>query len=970
MLSPALLFAQVQIQGPRNSPDVYSGVVYGPIDQSDTLWRIASRYKQDSAFSVYQTMLAIYELNPQAFENQNFNTMVNGATLQLPSDRYIARMDVQRARAKAEADDRAFGRPNSVQAEPGENPASNANNLKPEVPLVNQEDLSATQLQLQNQLNSLNRQQTVQFNQVKEQVSASIGNVQALIDENRKMYERLDQVNQDISELREKVEGDVQNQIDQQLALQKELIELVKQAEQRQLDKEAESIWTTLSSPLAVITLSSIFTAGVLLILGLFLLRRPKNAVNESSNNVQSKDIVDDELVIGEMDDDFDSDADDLMAALDQEMDDDDILSSDLEDGLDELGVDEDEFAEADEMLVPDTDEKNKPKQKKRLDQVDDELSFITDAISLDDDEFENQEIDLNPKETENTAEQSAVIEDVTADLDLDSFGVDEEPESGVDALDDLASVSEAEEPESLPPEAPSQDEEISAQESPENTPSPNANKLADSGTALGVDFDESGDINDESLKNIEESINETTEEFEKLSSEILDELENGPVEPEQSPQSPPITPSSNAPETESAISSESPEPYEEEAVQLGDVEDEADQREASAVSDDIDDNIGDAPEDALADELLSELEDEQASEELDSLLEEFTQKPDENSVEREDESLELDADTQNQDAEFSVDLDDDEQEPEDTSNQMANELLSDLDENDEVEADDLDALLAEYSADSDETENNDTDSNEEVPTDTDSLLDDIPSLGGEPTSVDAKASAEAKDTSAEVVAEIANDGVSDDLDEDEDVLADLPGLDDWLEDDSFDKDIKDLEKDSSGKTELDVLADIESSDFDDLLSELDADNIEDTIKDIGEKPSDETSDDPLLNAGLDLDALMLDDEEPENSVEEFINVDDLLSESEGLTPLDDDDLELNIEGSLPNMKGGDSVSTDADSGSENTDQASNLDLAQVYMDMDDVDAAKEILLEVQEKGSDDQVIEATQLLQQISDKP
>jgi len=114
----------------------------------------------------------------------------------------------------------------------------------------------------------------------------------------------------------------------------------------------------------------------------------------------------------------------------------------------------------------------------------------------------------------------------------------------------------------------------------------------------------------------------------------------------------------------------------------------------------------------------------------------------------------------------------------------------------------------------------------------------------------------------------------------------------------------------------------------------------------------------------------MLDDEEPENSVEEFINVDDLLSESEGLTPLDDDDLELNIEGSLPNMKGGDSVSTDADSGSENTDQASNLDLAQVYMDMDDVDAAKEILLEVQEKGSDDQVIEATQLLQQISDKP
>jgi len=60
-------------------------------------------------------MLAIYELNPQAFENGNFNTMVNGATLQLPSDPFIARMDINEGRAKAQADDRAIGRVNSGQ---------------------------------------------------------------------------------------------------------------------------------------------------------------------------------------------------------------------------------------------------------------------------------------------------------------------------------------------------------------------------------------------------------------------------------------------------------------------------------------------------------------------------------------------------------------------------------------------------------------------------------------------------------------------------------------------------------------------------------------------------------------------------------------------------------------------------------------------------------------------------------------
>jgi len=269
--------AQVQLQGPTKTADAYSGVVYGPIDQNDTLWRIASRYKQGSEFSVYQTMLAIYELNPQAFENQNFNTMVNGATLQLPSDRFIARMDVRRARAKAEADDRAFGRPNSVQPESVINEVANAK-PEPEVPLVNQEDLSATKQELQRQLNNINRQQNRQFSELKEQFGASIANVQTLLEENRRLYERLDQVNQDIADLREKVEGEVQAQIDQQLVLQQEVIDLVKQSEQRELEREANSIWSALASPLVIGIVSTVLSIGVLVILGMWLLRNPKEA--------------------------------------------------------------------------------------------------------------------------------------------------------------------------------------------------------------------------------------------------------------------------------------------------------------------------------------------------------------------------------------------------------------------------------------------------------------------------------------------------------------------------------------------------------------------------------------------------------------------------------------------------------------------------------------------------------------------
>ncbi|MFT6269683.1 MAG: pilus assembly protein FimV, partial [Alphaproteobacteria bacterium] len=211
-----------QIQGPRDNTQVYSGVVYGPIDQNDTLWRIASRYKQDARFTVYQTMLAIYELNQQAFENGNFNTMVDGATLQLPSDRYIARIDPLSARAKADQDDRALGRGSSAQNEAvqtdtsgGENstPVS-ADNLKPEIPLVNQEDLSKTSAQLQSQLNGLRQQQQQQFQQLKNQVAASISSVEVLLDENKKLNEQLLRIDENNRKVTEEVETELQTQID------------------------------------------------------------------------------------------------------------------------------------------------------------------------------------------------------------------------------------------------------------------------------------------------------------------------------------------------------------------------------------------------------------------------------------------------------------------------------------------------------------------------------------------------------------------------------------------------------------------------------------------------------------------------------------------------------------------------------------------------------------------------------------
>jgi pilus assembly protein FimV len=81
----------------------YSTTVGGDVvvQRGDTLWGIASRMRPDSRLSVNQTMLAIFEANPAAFEG-NINRLRAGASLRMPSADDIFRID--RAEAFREAE--------------------------------------------------------------------------------------------------------------------------------------------------------------------------------------------------------------------------------------------------------------------------------------------------------------------------------------------------------------------------------------------------------------------------------------------------------------------------------------------------------------------------------------------------------------------------------------------------------------------------------------------------------------------------------------------------------------------------------------------------------------------------------------------------------------------------------------------------------------------------------------------------
>ncbi|WJG08291.1 FimV/HubP family polar landmark protein [Aliiglaciecola sp. LCG003] len=487
-LSTSIEAQQVQIKGPKNSSSQLSGNVYGPIKPSDTLWRIASRYRQNSDLSVYQVMQAIYELNPEAFENSNFNHLVDGSILKLPSERYIARIDQKQARLKAEADD------SNWQTDPANIPvAAKAAEI---TTAVSKEDLTATKQGIEDKLTALDAEQNRQFMAIRQQFAESINSVQSLLDENRKLVDRLDNVDSDISSLRGRVDEELQVQMDQMLALQNELLSISRQAEaQRKAELEQDNLaWLT--DPLFLILLSVLLSISLLGALAMWMIRKNRSSISDSdsalSDNhaavLEQSDEMDDlaDALTNELNGDIEEQADDDLFADDDLLD--DVLSDELEESLDsKLDDDFENFDDLDDdsldPIVEETSEENDEDDglldqndlDSLFDEDDDLLAEIEgdsdealdqqtlEDSSLVDDLVENEDSSNAAPETEQNVADETEIVDIDAILDSTAEPsdqpvapapvtsvVDEEPEKPEISIDELLEQPEPELPESI----------------------------------------------------------------------------------------------------------------------------------------------------------------------------------------------------------------------------------------------------------------------------------------------------------------------------------------------------------------------------------------------------------------------------------------------------------------------------------------------------------------------------------------
>ncbi len=100
-----------------SQPAAFDGTPGGEynVARGDTLWSIASRVRPDERLTINQTMLAIFEANPEAFAN-NINVLSAGASLRIPSADEIFRINRGDALAEVQRQNSAWDGPGPAPA--------------------------------------------------------------------------------------------------------------------------------------------------------------------------------------------------------------------------------------------------------------------------------------------------------------------------------------------------------------------------------------------------------------------------------------------------------------------------------------------------------------------------------------------------------------------------------------------------------------------------------------------------------------------------------------------------------------------------------------------------------------------------------------------------------------------------------------------------------------------------------------
>lgn len=265
LMTAAWAESTARLRGPKEF-DAPAVTRLGPLSAHDTLWRLAEQARPDKRINMYQMMYALYQQNPDSFLEDNFNHLKPGAYLEVPALRTILAIDPVMAQRKSENDDRLWAEKIRKAAQ-----------QKTDDGAARQLDVAKAKQEITEELNRVEAVQAEQLSDLRERMSASMSNVETIVQENTALRKQLDTVVSELSNVKQQLDKDseIQTQLQQLLAQQTEMLE----QQREQIRKQQEGFnfaasWQELANSPAGWILAAALPAALVLLTVVFLIRR------------------------------------------------------------------------------------------------------------------------------------------------------------------------------------------------------------------------------------------------------------------------------------------------------------------------------------------------------------------------------------------------------------------------------------------------------------------------------------------------------------------------------------------------------------------------------------------------------------------------------------------------------------------------------------------------------------------------
>ncbi len=884
---------------------------YGPTLSSDTFWSIAQKMRPDNSVDIYQVMAAIFDANPHAFSNANYNSLERGMILLIPSKEVMLAIPKSMAKERASRDDKGWRKATS-QPQPVTLPAAEQSVTK----IESESAPSTSPTQVPASSTSAIGANTDSMEALTAKLEAAESKTLQLTDELARAEDQLNIGGRDTDSLQSKIE-----ELNEQISLLKEQLQIDKQQNEslnaevemlkeqvaalQQPESEADpDLWRSImDNPLLLILGAAIPALLVLMLFWLFLKRRRSEGENKEVKDDQTSepdapqptanlDAPDDvEAMAVHLDTDEEESFDSLM----------NIDSSELQPEID-MSIDQDMFVDSGES--------------------------VTDEQALEEEAAEEEGQSLDDLWAEAMGEQDE--DEVKADEDdLDSLlaGFDEEPAPIESVADTTSEIVSADDLDSLLAGFDEPAAKVESELTDElKTDSVDDNVSEEDLDSLLASFDVPQDTSEVDEIELGTEIDLSDEIAAELEADSLDEnVSEDDLDSLLASFATPATEAESEPDLSDEIAAELESDSLDENVSEEDLDSLLASFDAPQVKPEVDETELGSELD-LSDEIAAELEseslDENVSEDdLDSLLASF----DTPATEAEPEQID----------EIAAELESDESPDEKVGEEELDSLLADFDmSREDIEPDlelELDEDLTQSQAEADTSSGKD----EALDTlladlesvDNKSKMDPVASKGGSGMFDDLKGSKKVDDNSLEW------DGS----------LADFGGKDDspLLSDDELIDSAEEVNSDV--RQDLDLVSDEieEKITVDEALAALDAQEKKVSAVEVPEH---------------DLTSFQSDNG--------FIDIDRLLNEADEEIVEMDQYKELDVDmGELGSLMGNTSM---VDVDDEENSVNAKLDLARAYIEIDDTDSAKALLKEVQLDGNERQKSEAVGLVKTL----